>query len=148
MGKNKERIILIGRSTAGKTTLCQRINHQDLKYHKTQTVQLFSESMIDTPGEYLEYRAYRGALLVSSADADTILFVQDATADGSMFSPAYASMFAKPVVGVITKCDLADEGQIEDAKNHLRIAGAQRIFETSSVSGGGIDALMKYLKLT
>lgn len=147
MGNNKERVILIGRSTAGKTTLCQRMNRQELAYHKTQTVQLFCDSMIDTPGEYLEYRSYRGALLVSSADADTILFVQDATADESMFSPGYAFLFGKPVVGVITKCDLADGGQIEDAKNHLRIAGAQQIFETSSVSGDGIDALMDYLKL-
>lgn len=140
-------IILIGRSRAGKTTLCQRMNQQDLKYHKTQTVQLFSESMIDTPGEYLEYRSYYGALLVSSANADTILFVQDAAENGTMFPPAYASMFGKPVVGVVTKCDLADERQIEETKHYLRLAGARRIFKTSSVSGDGIDTLMKYLKL-
>ena len=54
MEERKKRIILIGRSAAGKTTLCQRINHEDLTYHKTQTVQVINQTMIDTPGEYLE----------------------------------------------------------------------------------------------
>ena len=49
--ERKKRIILIGRSAAGKTTLCQRINNEELKYHKTQTVQVINQCMIDTPGE-------------------------------------------------------------------------------------------------
>ena len=44
--ERKRRIILIGRSTAGKTTLCQRINHEELQYHKTQTVQIVNQSMM------------------------------------------------------------------------------------------------------
>ena len=80
--ERKRRIILIGRSTAGKTTLCQRINHEELQYHKTQTVQIVNQSMIDTPGEYLERRYFRGALMVTAADADTIVLVQDATEKG------------------------------------------------------------------
>lgn len=48
--KQKKRAILIGRSMAGKTTLCQFLYHEELKYHKTQTVQLINDSMIDTPG--------------------------------------------------------------------------------------------------
>ena len=65
--ERKRRIILIGRSTAGKTTLCQRINHEELQYHKTQTVQIVNQSMIDTPGEYLERRYFRGALMVTAS---------------------------------------------------------------------------------
>ena len=65
--------MLIGRSTAGKTTLCQRIFNEDIRYHKTQTVTVEHEVMIDTPGDYLERRGYRGALMVTSADADIIL---------------------------------------------------------------------------
>ena len=53
MAMKPKRIILIGRSMAGKTTLCQYIRHEDLKYHKTQTVQVINGKMIDTPGEYL-----------------------------------------------------------------------------------------------
>lgn len=147
MGEKKRRIILIGRSAAGKTTLCQRINHEELKYHKTQTVQVVNQSMIDTPGEYLERRYFRGALMVTSADADVIVLVQDATEGGTMFPPAYSSMFAKPAVGVVTKSDLADEHAVETAKRYLRAAGAGRLFVVSSVSGEGVEELVEYLNL-
>ena len=61
-----KRVILIGRSMAGKTTLCQYISRQDLKYNKTQTVEVVNGTMIDTPGEYLERTNLRGALTVLS----------------------------------------------------------------------------------
>ena len=138
-------IILIGRSTAGKTTLCQRINHEELQYHKTQTVQIVNQSMIDTPGEYLERRYFRGALMVTAADADTIVLVQDATEKGSMFPPAYSSMFAKPCVGVVTKSDLASEHEISNARQYLKAAGAGEIFVVSSVTGEGVEALVRHL---
>ena len=133
--ERKRRIILIGRSTAGKTTLCQRINHEELQYHKTQTVQIVNQSMIDTPGEYL----------VTAADADTIVLVQDATEKGSMFPPAYSSMFAKPCVGVVTKSDLASEHEISNARQYLKAAGAGEIFVVSSVTGEGVEALVRHL---
>ena len=145
MAERKKRIILIGRSAAGKTTLCQRINQEDLIYHKTQTVQVINQTMIDTPGEYLERRYFRGALMVTATDADVIVFVQDATEDGTMFPPAYNSQFAKPAVGVVTKSDIATPEQVERAKKYLRMAGADRMFVTSSVSGEGVDDLLKFL---
>lgn len=145
MEAKRKRIILIGRSAAGKTTLCQRINNEDLAYHKTQTVQIVNRSMIDTPGEYLERRGFRGALMVTAADADVIVLVQDAAEDGTMFPPAYNSTFAKPTIGVITKSDLVSEREIETARKYLHLAGAQKIFITSSVSGEGVDELMKFL---
>ena len=113
-----KRVILIGRSMAGKTTLCQYISRQDLKYNKTQTVEVVNGTMIDTPGEYLERTNLRGALTVSAVDADIILLVQPANEAGTMFPPGYSSTFAKPCIGVVTKADLADEKQIEDAKKY------------------------------
>lgn len=145
MSDEKKTIILIGRSAAGKTTLCQYISNEALKYHKTQTVQVRNETMIDTPGEYLERRSMRGALQVSSADADVIVFVQDAREDGSMFPPAYAGSFSKPVIGVVTKSDLANEKQLDHARKYLKLAGAQEIFVTSSFEGTGFEGLLKYL---
>lgn len=144
---SSKRILLLGRTSAGKTTLCQRMNHEELKYRKTQTVQIIYENMIDTPGEYLERRNYWGALMVTSADADIILFVQSATEDGSMFPPAYASGFAKPIVGVVTKCDLASAHQIADAKKHLMMAGTKKLFTVSSITGWGVEDLVRYLDI-
>ena len=64
--KMKRRIIMIGRSMAGKTTLCQYLSDQQLKYKKTQAVEIINKNMIDTPGEYLERTYMRGALMVSA----------------------------------------------------------------------------------
>lgn len=141
------RVMLVGRSTAGKTTLCQRINKENLKYHKTQTVQIINKNMIDTPGEYLERRGFRGALMVTSADADIILMVQDATEPGTMFPPMFRSMFTKPCIGVVTKADLADEEQIERAKKYLKNAGATQFYVTSAVTGEGVDELVEQLNI-
>ena len=140
-----KRVILIGRSTAGKTTMCQYISQEDLHYHKTQTVQVINENLIDTPGEYLESRRFRGSLTTTAADADIIVLVQDATENGTMFWPAYSSMFAKPAIGVVTKSDIATEKQIETAKKYLLMAGASKLFVTSSVAGTGFDDFLEYL---
>lgn len=145
MEKKLKRVILIGRSMAGKTTLCQYINHEDLKYHKTQTVQVINGSMIDTPGEYLERTYLRGALTVTAVDADLIVLVQQANEGGTMFPPGYSSTFAKPCIGVVTKSDLAVGHQVEDAKQFLRNAGAKEIFVTSSYEGTGFEELLDYL---
>ena len=62
--------------------------------------------MIDTPGEYLERRYFRGALMVTAADADTIVLVQDATEKGSMFRPPTAACLQSPAWG----CDKVGSG--------------------------------------
>ncbi len=140
-----KRIVVMGRSMAGKTTLCQYLCNQDLRYHKTQSVQVINQTMLDTPGEYLECMWFRGALQVTAADADVIVLVQQATEDGTMFPPAFASQFAKPTIGVVSKSDMATPLQIEHAKVHLRAADAKEIFVTSSIEGTGFEPLLDYL---
>ena len=44
-----KKIILIGRSEAGKTTLTQALRGEKVSYHKTQYVNRF-DVIIDTPG--------------------------------------------------------------------------------------------------
>jgi ethanolamine utilization protein EutP len=154
MEKNKEaaedkeiRFMLVGKSTAGKTTLCQKINNEELKYYKTQTVHIINKNMIDTPGEYFERPRLRGTLTVTAVDADIILFVQDATDRETMFPPQFKSMFSKPCIGVVTKADLADEKQIEQAKKYLKAAGAGDIYVTSAYTGEGVEKLVKDLHI-
>lgn len=141
----KRRIILIGQTSAGKTTLCQYLAREEQIYRKTQTVQIFSDWMIDTPGEYIERRNLYGALTVSASDADCLVLVQDATAEGTVFPPAYAGIFAKPAAGVVSKADIASAEQIDRAGHYLRLAGAERIFITSSKTGQGIAGFMAWL---
>lgn len=152
MGKGSDekegpkRVILIGSSAAGKTTMCQYITQKKLQQRKTQTIQIINENLIDTPGEYLESTYFRGALTIAAADADLVVLVQDATEHDSMFWPAYSTMFAKPAIGVVTKSDIATEKQIETAKKYLTMAGARKLFVISSITGTGFDDFLEYIK--
>lgn len=139
------RVIFIGASRAGKTTLCQALRHEELRYHKTQTISVVGGFIIDTPGEYLERGRMRGALSVAAADAQLVVFLLAAKAAQSFFSPGLASMFNKPCVGVITKADIASAADIEKARVELERAGAERVFVTSSRTGEGIQAFADYL---
>ena len=60
-----KRVILIGETGSGKTTLMQLLNEWEIKYHKTQQV-YFTDNVIDTPGEFLENRFYYNCLLYTS----------------------------------------------------------------------------------
>lgn len=139
-----KKIILVGSVYCGKTTLCQKLNGMKLDYKKTQAVEVIQQT-IDTPGEYLEHRWMLKNLLVSSSDVEQILFLQDATSERFMYSGGQASAFSLPVAGVVTKCDLATQKQIDQAKELLELTGADPIFLISSVDGTGVDELIQFL---
>ena len=140
-----KKLMLIGKTSCGKTTLIQAINEKIFLYKKTQTVE-FIDGIIDTPGEYIESRFYYNALLVTSVDSDVIAMVQDCTVENSIFPPSFASRFAKPVIGIITKVDLcSDENKLKIAEEFLISAGVERIFKVSAYDRRGIENLKGYL---
>lgn len=140
-----KKVIFIGKTGSGKTTLCQKLHDIELNYKKTQSVEVYDES-IDTPGEYLENRFYYKALIVTAVDADIIALVYDCTEDESYLAPGFATMFAKETIGVITKIDSAkDEGAIQRAEEILIAAGVERVFKVDTLAGRGIDELISYL---
>ncbi|EHL2600078.1 EutP/PduV family microcompartment system protein, partial [Listeria monocytogenes] len=115
-------------------------------YKKTQAVEYFQE-MIDTPGEFVQHRQLYSALTVTAADASVIAILQSVTEKKQTFSPMFASIFAKPVIGIVTKVDLAESDKdIERAERELRMAGAKHIFYISSVEETGIEELRAYLE--
>ena len=141
-----KKIILIGQTGSGKTTICQWLHGEQMKYKKTQAVDYF-DFAIDTPGEYLENRFYYNALINTSADADYIGFIQDCTESQSVFPPTFGSIFSKPIFGIVTKIDLAEnEGQIQQAKEYLLSAGAEKVFAISTMTGKGMTELIETLK--
>ncbi len=137
--------MLIGRSMAGKTPLCQYLMNETIHYKKTQTIEILNKSMVDTQGEYFEHR-FGGALSVTATSVDYIVLVQQATESGTMFPPGYATAFGKPCVGVVTKADLGSEDQIEKAKKYLVLAGAKDIFVTSSYTGEGFEDFLNFFE--
>ena len=139
-----KKVILIGHVSCGKTTILQYLNGQKLEYQKTQALDVVG-TCIDTPGEYLEHRAYAQALVVSAVEADVVLFVQDASSERFMFSPGHAVSFSSPVIGVVSKIDIAKKEQIAQAEELLRLAGADPVFPVSAFTGEGMDELAAYL---
>ena len=140
-----KKIIFMGKSRSGKTTLCQRLHALSVNYLKTQAVINYAHA-IDTPGEYLENRHYYSALIVSSADAKIIGIVADPTEDENYIPPAFAMTFAKPVIGIISKIDIASSLQIKKAESALKRGGITKIFKVDSITNKGIDALFSYLE--
>ncbi len=140
-----KRVVFIGTVGCGKTTLGQAIHGDEIHYKKTQAVEIIGREILDLPGEFLERVDRRGALMMSTMDAEVVVFIESATEVRAMFPPEYAGSFAKEVIGVVTKIDLATEEQIENAEKKLRLAGARKLFRVSSVTGSGLEELVDYL---
>ncbi|GCF95224.1 ethanolamine utilization protein EutP [Enterococcus florum] len=139
------KVIFIGETGCGKTSLSQWLQNKEQVYHKTQQVYYFDDS-IDTPGEFMENRFYYNALVSAAVDAQIVAFVQSIKGTQNYFPPFFSSRFTKPIIGIISKIDLAEEEQmILQAKKRLRLAGAKEIFEVSIVTEEGLEALEEYL---
>ena len=137
-----KRTMFIGAIACGKTTLIQRLKHQQIKYNKTQTIE-FSSDIIDTPGEYIEHHNMMSTLRVTSMDADIILLLQSAVDKRLVFPAGFCSMFTKPTIGVITKIDLIkDPADIEYSKKLLLSAGVKKVIPISAVKNINIDKLL------
>jgi ethanolamine utilization protein EutP len=55
-------------------------------------------------------------------------------------------MFTKPVIGMVTKIDLAvSREQIEKARQTLTLAGAGKVFEISNTLKKGIEEVKKLI---
>lgn len=139
-----KKIILFGKSGAGKTTLIQALEKKEIKYDKTQVVEYYND-FIDTPGEYLQNRTRYNALISISFDADVVGLVQDATDNECYFPGGFGDMFNKVVVGIITKSK-SEGADIERAKYYLDDAGVKEIFITDSYSSKGINDILKLLE--
>ncbi len=135
------KIILVGRSRCGKTTLIRRLHHQDMTYHKTQTVEAYADA-IDTPGEYTDTPFFsRGAAICPAYDADIVCFCHDVDNDVCRLPQMFSMSFARPVIGIVTKAD-DEDCDLSQAIMFLENAGARRIVVTSSVTGRGIGELI------
>ena len=138
------KIIFIGRSEAGKTTLTQAMKGKKIVYHKTQYINHY-DVIIDTPGEYAETKELAGSLAVYSAEADVVGLLISATEPFSLYPPYVTAQANRDVVGIVTKCDHW-AGNPEQAAEWLRLAGCKKIFMTSSFTGEGIADIISYLK--
>ncbi|MBQ6998226.1 MAG: ethanolamine utilization protein EutP [Clostridia bacterium] len=138
-----KKLILMGRSESGKTTLTQVLRGEEVSYDKTQYIK-FENSLIDTPGEYAQTNHLGRALALYSYEADMVGLLIAATEPYSLFPPCVTCMVNREVIGIVTKCE--QEGANPDrAENWLRLSGCKKVFRVDSITGYGINELITYL---
>lgn len=139
-----KKIILVGRSEAGKTTLTQALKGESVRYHKTQYVNRF-DVIIDTPGEYMQAKNYGSALAMYTFEADVVGMLINACEPFSLFPPAVTPVCNRPVIGIITHKN-SEYANLPQARRWLELAGCSDIFEVDSHTGEGISDILEYLR--
>lgn len=137
-----KKLILMGRSGAGKTTLTQALKGEKEHYQKTQYIE-YGDFLIDTPGEYAENHDLGAALCLYAYEADIVALLIAADDQYSLFPPNITCMVNREVIGIVTKCDKADPSR---AENWLRLSGCQTVYKVDSKTGNGIKQVLDHLK--
>lgn len=150
-----KKVIFIGKNNCGKTSLCQSLNGEDIRYKNTQVIERYKDT-IDTPGQYIENMLYYGALIITAAEADIIALVQEYGDNIGKIPPAFGATFGRRIIGIITKIDKVrgnyksnyyfnnDKKNLE-IEEQLKAAGADKIFKVSILTGEGIEDLKEFL---
>ncbi len=139
-----KKIILIGRSESGKTTLTQALRGEKIKYKKTQYTNHF-DVIIDTPGEYIQSKSLGAALAMYTFEAQVVGLLVSATEPYSLFSPCITPLANRDVIGIVTKIN-DDNANCRLAEQWLKLAGCEKIFFVDSVTGEGVWKIFDYLK--
>lgn len=139
-----KKIMLVGRSECGKTTLTQALKGENISYHKTQYINHF-DIIIDTPGEYAENKSLAGALALYSYEANAIGLLISATEPYFLYPPNVTACVNREVIGIVTQID-RPEGNPTQAEDWLRLAGCEKVFHVSSYTGEGVWKIFNYLR--
>ena len=140
----KKRVIVIGRSRCGKTTLVRALEEDGRPLRRTPDL-IYGKRTMDCPGSYVENADMYKHLIAASQDASHVLILVDQSRPIDIYSPNFARDFTKPVIGVITKVDLMPENE-ESCLRQMRLIGVEEpIFRVSVPEGIGIEALKQYL---
>ena len=139
-----KKILLVGRSECGKTTLTQALRGETIHYHKTQYVNHF-DVIIGTPGEYAENKFLGRALALYSYEADVVGLLHSATEPYSLYPPCVAASANREVIGIVTQIDQPRANPAQ-AEAWLRLAGCETVFHVSAASGDGVWRILEYLR--
>ncbi|MEW8994980.1 EutP/PduV family microcompartment system protein [Clostridium sp.] len=140
----KKRIMVIGPSRCGKTTLVNALNDYDGPLKRTPDL-IYGKNTIDVPSAYLENSWMYKHIIAAAQDASHVLILVDQSNCNEIYSHGFAKSFRCPVIGVITKCDLIPENEEKCLRQLKNIGVSEPYFNISFPMGTGIDALKKYL---
>ena len=132
-----KKLVLIGRSEAGKTTLTQALRGEKIHYHKTQYVNNF-DVIVDTPGEYAQTKGLGHALALYTYESDVVGLLVSAIEPYCLFPPCITCMANREVIGIVTK--------INDPNANVKLAGCKTIFYVDSKKQQGIPEILEHLR--
>ena len=138
-----KKIIFMGRTGAGKTSLMQALKGETITYHKTQYINHY-DVVIDTPGEYAENASLGRALALYTYEADVVGILCASNEPYSLFPGGVAAQANRECIGIVTKIDLPD-ANVPLADRWLENAGVSRIFHVNSLKGEGVQEILDYL---
>ncbi len=140
----KKRIMIIGPTHSGKTSLANALNGHVGPARKTQDT-IFGKYTIDVPGSYVENRWMYIHLIALAQDASHILLLVDPSQSLEVYSPGFAKVFRCPVTGVISKCDLLKEKADRCYKQLQKSGVMEPYYPISTLTGEGIEALKEFI---
>jgi ethanolamine utilization protein EutP len=140
----KKRIMVIGPTNCGKSTLVNVLNDEEKPIRKTQNL-IYGKNTIDVPGSYIENTWMYKYIISAMQDASHVLVLVDQSSRKNVYSPGFAKVFRCPVIGVITKIDLMPEQEDFCIRQLRQMGVAEPYFKVSVPSGEGIHALKEFL---
>lgn len=139
-----KKIILVGRSECGKTTLTQALKGEKIRYHKTQYVNRF-DVIIDTPGEYIQTKNLGNALAMYTFESDVVGLLIGAHEPYSLYPPCVTPICNRKVIGIVTQIN-HERANPQQAERWLRLAGCETVFHVDSKTGEGVWQILDYLR--
>jgi ethanolamine utilization protein EutP len=138
--------VLVGSIGAGKSTLFHALFDKLEPARKTQAVVFEGDQGVDTPGEFFSHPRMYSALIHTTSDVGTLVYVHDATDRAFRMPPGLLGVYrGKRVIAVITKTDLpgCDPDAVEAMLRQQGFAG--KIYRVSQAQPDSIEALRREL---
>lgn len=140
----KKRIMIIGPTEAGKSSLANILNDTARPLRKTQDV-IYGRNTIDTPGSYIENPSMYKYLIATAQAASHVLLLIDSSRPVPVYPPGFAKIFTCPVIGVMTKADLEPE-HVPLCSQQMQSSGvSEPYFQISLTDSTGVEELKEYL---
>lgn len=140
----RKRVMVVGPTNCGKTSLVNALNDYEGPLRKTQDM-IYGKNTIDAPGAYIENAWMYKHLIAAAQDASHVLILVDQSKVADVYSPGFGKVFRCPVIGVISKSDLLPENEALCIRQLRQIGVAEPYFKISTITGAGINALKKFL---
>lgn len=140
----KKRVMVIGPSRSGKTTIVNKLNNYNGPLRRIPDL-IYGKNTIDVPSSYIENPWMYKHVIAIAQDASCVLVLVDRSNCDEVYSHGFAKAFRCPVIGVITKCDLAKENEEKCIKQLKNIGIKEPYFHISFPLEKGFKELHSYL---